>query len=91
MGRTSFRREVRPFVVPEAGRWLEAREKEAMPTEHNHPDLLDDAIDQIEGLQMERRQPAKSAQCPHCGSRKVFWEEMSSLFTFACSFCGTIW
>lgn len=57
-----------------------------MTNEHNHPDLLDEALEENSGTRA--REPIALALCPTCGS--IWWHETApgSLFTFACGSCG---
>lgn len=58
--------------------------------EHNHPDLLDDAL-ALESTHIEGpRQAEPSGLCPVCFSRQTRVLE-NELFSHGCQWCGACW
>jgi uncharacterized cupredoxin-like copper-binding protein len=56
--------------------------------EHVHPDLLDDEISSIEGLEIEPGKRDTLGWCRQCGSRHMVLCEQPALFFSECAFCG---
>ena len=56
---------------------------------HDHPDLLDDALDADDtGMYMDQQ---SGARCDRCGSLQVRICEPGSLFFAVCLWCGNAW
>ena len=56
---------------------------------HEHPDLLDEAIEKKKGLRMRMIDRLAGDGCPHCGSRKLLYTGDKKLFDWFCTWCDT--
>lgn len=58
--------------------------------EHEHPDLLDDALDALPPIAEHSRQTGESPRCPICMSPKLT-EVLGRIYTLECQYCGYCW
>lgn len=58
--------------------------------EHEHPDLLDDALDALSLPENERQQSGQLRLCPVCFSGQIRVLD-NELFGHGCQWCGACW